>query len=80
MEYRVVPFVADVSVTEGTAAAAQQLQDLINQMAQEGWSFVRLENVETLVRDPGSKGCFGLGAVPPAQTVTRFDMAVFQKK
>jgi len=79
MEYRVIPFVADVSVTEGTGAAAQQLQDLINKMSQDGWSFLRLENIETIVRDPGKSGCFGIGAMPPSQNISRYDMAVFQK-
>lgn len=80
MKYRVVPFIAKISISEGTEVAANQLQGLINTMANDGWEYMRLENIETIVRDPGSKGCFGIGAIPSSQAATRYDMAVFRKE
>ncbi len=87
MQYRVVPFVANISKGSGPEDAANQLQELINKMAKDGWEYTRLENIEIIVHDPGSpgeRGCFGFGApegvAPPSQTTTRFDMAVFQKE
>ena len=74
--YQVVPFVAKVGSAEGSQAAAQQLQSLISQMSNDGWEYVRLETVQTVIA--GSNGCFGLFGVTPAQ-VTTFAMAVFKK-
>ena len=79
MQYKVVPFIANVQTGQGADVAASQLQDLINRHAQEGWNYLRLENVEIIIHDPGKKGCFGFGAVPTTQTTTRYDMAVFTK-
>lgn len=75
MQYKVVPFVASVGTQEGSAAAAGQLEELINEMAGQGWEYVSLESVETYVA--GSKGCFGIGATPGV--ATSFSMAVFRK-
>ena len=73
--YQVVPFVAKVGNTEGSQAAAQQLQGLINQLSGQGWEYVRLETVQTAIA--GSKGCFGFGATP--SEITTFAMAVFKQ-
>jgi len=70
---------------QGAEVAADQLQTLINDHAMQGWKYLRLENIEIIIHDPGttgSKGCFGFGAtpgIPPSQTTTRYDMAVFVK-
>jgi hypothetical protein len=86
MEYKVVPFKADIMVGESESRAAQQLADLINRNAREGWKYVRLETLATLVTTPavpGEKGCFGYGATPgtPASTErTEVYVAVFSSE
>jgi hypothetical protein len=85
MEYKVVPFIADVMAGEGANKAAQQLADLINHHAQEGWKYERLETLVTMVTTPatpGTSGCLGIGATPgiPASTKsTEVYVAVFSK-
>jgi hypothetical protein len=44
-QYMVVPFQGQQNVTTG----AQQLQELINQHARQGWEVVGVETVDTLV-------------------------------
>lgn len=75
MQYQVVPFVANVNTAQGAQAAAAQLHRLANEFAAQGWEFMHLEQVETVIA--GNKGCFGLGATPPVSTV--FSMAVFRR-
>ena len=74
--YRVVPFVASISTTEGSQQAAAQLETLIKSWSDTGWDYVRMENVETYVA--GTSGCFGFGATP-GQTVS-YSMVVFRKQ
>ena len=74
-EYAVVPFVAVIAHGKGSEEAAAQLQQLIQNYAQKGWQYVRLENVETFM--VGTNGCFGIGATPPRTTV--YSMAVFRR-
>lgn len=80
MKYKVVPFVANISVDDNAATAAGQLADLINEEGERGWEHVRMENIEINIIDPGNDGCFGLGAVPSTQTTRRFDMVVFSQR
>lgn len=75
MNYKVVPFTASISDTDGASAAATQLEGLISGHASSGWEYVRLEHVDTFVA--GSSGCFGLGATPSRNT--SIAMAVFRK-
>jgi hypothetical protein len=85
IEYRVVPFTANVEASEGAAAAARQLQDLIDQSKRQGWAFERLETITTDVTTPavpGDNGCLGIGATPgiPAQRgTTETQVAVFTR-
>ena len=79
IKYQVVPFIANIQKGQGAQDAATQLQSLVSQQAAGGWRYLRLENIEINIHDPGSKGCFGFGAVPPSQATTRYDMAVFEK-
>lgn len=74
-EYKVLPFVASIGTLEGSEQAAAQLEGLIQNHAQTGWEYVRLENVETYVA--GTSGCFGLGATPA--TARSYSMIVFRK-
>lgn len=79
MKYEVVPFIANIQKGQGAQDAAAQLQSLISRQADGGWTYVRLENIEINIYDPGNKGCFGFGAVAPSQATTRYDMAVFER-
>ena len=76
--YRVIPFVANVANLQrgqGGAVAAQQLEELINQNAAQGWHYVGFEKVETWVN--GSSGCFGLGAT--AGHMTFYSLVIFRR-
>lgn len=73
--YKVVPFVASIDSVQGSAEAAAQLENLIQHYSNQGWEYVRLESVETVV--VGNDGCFGIGATP-AQ-LTAYSMAVFRQ-
>lgn len=75
MTYKVVPFKASIGNTDGTAAAAAQLESLITAEAADGWEYVRLEHADTFVA--GNSGCFGFGATPGHNT--SIAMAVFRK-
>lgn len=78
--YKVVPFVANIQKGQGASSAAEQLAALINAEEQQQWEYVRMENVEINIHDPGSQGCMGcFGVVPPSQVTTRFDMVVFKR-
>ncbi|NQV52837.1 MAG: hypothetical protein HQ500_06620 [Flavobacteriales bacterium] len=75
MNYKVVPFVAQITQKDTTATVAGQLQTLINEHSSQGWEYVRLENVETKVAP--DNGCFGIGGKPGFSTV--FKMVVFKQ-
>jgi hypothetical protein len=75
MEYKVVPFVANIGPKQGVEVGAGQLEYLISQMVGQGFDYVRLESVETVVQ--GNAGCFGIGATPAV--VKSFTMAVFKR-
>jgi hypothetical protein len=75
MNYKVIPFQAQISQAGGSNDVAAQLEALICNEAASGWEYVRLETVETNVA--GSNGCFGFGATP--SRITSYSVAVFQK-
>jgi len=79
VEYRVIPVNLNVVMDQGSPGASKQVEKIINQETARGWEFVSLENIELVVTDPGNKGCFGIGATPQTNKITRFDMAVFRK-
>lgn len=67
MNYKVVPFKADIMLGEGSGKAAQQLESLCQAQASDGWRFHGLEDLQTTVispAKPGTNGCAGIGAVP----------------
>jgi len=81
MNYKVVPFVAKLNQSDTTTAVANQLDVLINDMSSQGWEYVRLESVDTVIKGaPGQNGCFGFGATPaePDYT-TSYMVAVFKQ-
>ena len=66
-QYRVVPFKGDIRAGEDFSGATEQLQQLINAHAEQGWDYVRLETLAAIVTTsavPGRNGCVGFGAVP----------------
>ena len=75
MEFKVVPFVAKITSKDSTTQVANQLQTVINSYSQEGWEYLRMDNVETYVE--GTNGCFGFGAKPGF--VTNYTVLVFRK-
>jgi|TARA_B100001964_G_scaffold229285_1_gene281403 hypothetical protein len=83
MEYKVVPFIANIEKGQGAEDAAEQLQELINNNSGKDWAYVRMETIDIIVHDPGTpaSGCFGSTPAVPASTVSmKYDMVVFQKK
>ena len=91
MQYKVMPFKADIVAGEGQAKAAAQLEMLVNQQASEGWRYKALESLETIVTTPGqpgipgSNGCVGIGAtagtpaIPELRKAIQVYVAVFDK-
>lgn len=78
MQYTVVPFTANITRGQGTTEAAQQLEQMINHYAGQGWEYVRLESVSTIITTPANAGCLGLGGTPATQTETVVYMVVFK--
>lgn len=85
MPYKVVPFRGNVGVEQGATRAAQQLQELIDEHANGGWDYHRLETFKTDVTTPGTpgdNGCLGFGAtppVPPSKNTVDVYVAVFSR-
>ena len=82
MEYKVVPFIANIETGQGAEDAAKQLEELININSGKDWAYARMETIDIIVHDPGSpaSGCFGsTPAVPATNTSMKYDMVVFQK-
>jgi|TARA_R110000823_G_scaffold287061_1_gene405360 hypothetical protein len=52
-----------------------QLEKIINQQAEEGWTYLQLETVTNTV--PTDAGCFGFGAKPGFTVLS--NMLVFKK-
>lgn len=72
--YKVVPYVANITVKETTGSVAQKLEVLINDFASQGWTFESVEKFETIVDDPG---CFGINA---KTSTSFFQLVVFSKE
>jgi len=79
MQYHVVPFTANIVRGQGGDAAAAHMSDTVNHYAQQGWQYVRLESVRTIITNPGSAGCIGFGATPTTQDEVAVYMIVFQQ-
>lgn len=75
MTYKVIPFAAKFGSDDDAGAAAAQLERVILAHETEGWEYVRLEHVDTVIS--GSNGCFGIGAQPDRQA--SIAMAVFRR-
>lgn len=75
MEYKVLPFVAQVSSSGSSSDVASQVESFIVQESQNGWEFVSCGNIDTNIE--GSSGCFGIGSTPPSTSSTL--VLVFKK-
>jgi hypothetical protein len=75
MEFKVVPFTAQIKQNDSSATVASQMQSIIDKHSSEGWEYVRMDSIQTSVA--GTSGCFGLGAQPGFTTV--FNVLVFRK-
>ena len=75
MSYKVVSFSPSISGSGSSDDVAKQMESVIQQMANDGWTFVSHAASETRVS--GSSGCFGLGAKPDSST--QFQFLVFKK-
>lgn len=72
--YKVVPYVANITVKDTTGTVARSLETLINDFASQGWDFESVEKFETSVKDPG---CFGINE---KNTITFFQLVVFSRQ
>ncbi len=75
MEFKVVPFTAQITRTDSATTVAAQIQPIINAHLSSGWEYQRMETVQTWVA--GTSGCFGFGAQPGFTTV--FNVLIFRK-
>ncbi len=76
MDYKVLPFNANLNQKDAAEVAVNQLQVLIDTELSEGYEFVSLGNIETSVAP--TSGCLGIGAKPGYTTTVA--VAVFKKK
>lgn len=85
MNYKVVPFRADIMQGENASKAAAQLEALIESHASAGWRFHGLETLQTTVvtpATPGTSGCLGFGATagtPELRRNAESYVAVFER-
>ena len=77
-QYRVVPFRASIQggmfSKDSIGTAAQQLQELINRVAGEGWDYVGIEQVNVSV----APGCLAALLKQSHDTIA-YDMVVFRR-
>jgi len=66
MEYKVKPFIVQVSSKGSSTDVANQVNSFISNETTDGWEFVSCGNIDTQIS--GSNGCFGIGATPASST------------
>ena len=72
-EIKVVPFTPKVTSANPAVAAASQLQDLITSMQAEGWNYVSVSSLQTVV---APTGC---GSNKQPQLIN-FQLVIFNRK
>lgn len=80
MQTKIVPFVPSVTDVNPAQAAASQLQELVDNMANDGWTFISLTSMQTSV---SASGCGSLGALAgqsQGPEMVSLQLLVFQKK
>lgn len=75
MEFKIVPFTAQISKDDTSSTVATQMQSIIDSNVSQGWEYLRMDSVQTNVA--GTSGCFGFGAQPGFTTT--FNVLVFRK-
>jgi hypothetical protein len=75
MEYKILPFTAQLRQQDTTASVASQMQQMIDYGVSEGWEYMHMDSVQTIIA--GSSGCFGFGATPSVSTTC--NVLVFRK-
>jgi len=75
MEFKVVPFMAQITRNETSSTVAKQMQTMIDDNVNQGWEYIRMDSVATAIA--GDEGCFGIGAKPAF--VTTYNVLVFRK-
>lgn len=75
MTTKVLPFVPSVTDANPAQAAAAQLQELVDNMAAEGWKFISLTSMQTSV---SATGCAAMFNNKGPETVS-LQLVVFQK-
>jgi hypothetical protein len=75
MEFKIVPFMAQLKSGGNSGTVASQMQSVIDTNVAQGWEYMQVDSVQTFVE--GNKGCFGIGATPGVSTV--FNVMVFKK-
>jgi hypothetical protein len=75
MEFKIVPFMAQLKSGDHAGTVASQMQSVIDTQKAQGWEYQHVDSVQTFVE--GSKGCFGYGAQHGINTV--FNVMVFKK-
>lgn len=75
MEFKVLPFNANLSQKDAAQVAVDQLQSLIDNELANGYEFVSMGSIETAVAP--TSGCLGIGAKPGFNTSVA--VAIFKK-
>lgn len=75
MEYKVVPFTAQITRNDTTGAVAAQMQKIIDSYINDGWEYMQTDSVQTSIA--ATNGCFGIGAQPGV--TTSYNVMVFKK-
>ena len=75
MEFKVVPFTAQITRNDTSTTVAEQMQSIIDANGRNGWDYLRMDSVQTSIA--ATNGCFGLGAQPGFTTT--YNVLVFKK-
>ena len=75
--YKIVHFDASVLAAEGGPAVANKIQSIVAEHAGQGWGFVGVQQAESLMTNPGSNGCLGIGATPTTRSSVSVNLLVF---
>lgn len=75
MEFKVVPFTAQITRNDTSTTVANQMQTIIDDYVNQGWEYLRMDSVQTTIA--ADQGCFGIGAQPAFVTI--YNVLVFKK-
>ena len=73
-QYKVVPFIGQISSKQTAADVAKQLESLINQQVTQGWEFYQLGDANIEVRP----GCLS-ALLGSKVSYVRYDQVIFRK-